>query len=248
MPWLALAILVVVPFTASAQSTVSAGGPTQPAVSVPSVHSANAGTTRRAAIISSLRLLVIEHGFRIAFQEKTRRALAGPFFADYVHSLRVPRTWEDGDPWLVNYVGHPIHGAAAGRTWLMHHPDHDAEIGLSKRYWTSRAHAAEWATFYSLQFEFGPLSEAALGNIGLSPRTTGWVDHVVTPIGAFGMIVAEDALDRYLVQLIERKVRNPVARAVVRTALNPSRSLANVTAGRTPWFRTRGPLRADFQP
>ena len=37
---------------------------------------------------------------------------------------------------------------------------------------------------YSLQFEFGPFSEAAIGNLGLRTDTSGWVDHVVTPAGA----------------------------------------------------------------
>ena len=53
---------------------------------------------------------------------------------------------------------------------------------------------------YSLQFEIGPLSEASIGNVGMRPETTGWVDHVITPMGAFGLIVVEDALDRYAVK------------------------------------------------
>lgn len=57
-----------------------------------------------------------------------------------------------------------------------------------------------WSAAYSLQFEIGPLSEASIGNVGMRPETTGWVDDVVTPLGAFGLIVAEDALDRYFVQ------------------------------------------------
>ena len=196
-----------------------------------------------AAVASSLRLLVLEHAGRIVFQERTRRELKGPFFRDYARSLRLPTTWKDGDTWLVNYIGHPIHGAAAGRTWLEHHPGPDLEIGLSGAYWSSRARAAAWAALYSVQFEFGPLSEASIGNIGLRPGRTGWVDHVVTPVGAFGMIVAEDALDRCVVQWVERKVGNRALRASARILLNPSRSLANIVDGRTPWFRARGPLR-----
>lgn len=45
-----------------------------------------------------------------------------------------------------------------------------------------------------VQFEFGPFSEASIGNVGLRPNTTGWVDHVVTPAGALGIMIAEDAL------------------------------------------------------
>ena len=150
----------------------------------------------------SLKLLLIEHSIRIAGQEKTRRELDGPFWDDYRRSIRVPQKWEDSDAWWVNYIGHPIHGAAAGYIWLDHDSNAPVEIGLSRRYWATRAQSTAWIAAYSLQFEFGPLSEASIGNVGMQAETTGWVDHVVTPVGAFGLIVAEDALDRFLVKWI----------------------------------------------
>ena len=69
------------------------------------------------ALADSFRLLGIEHGLRIAFQEKTRRELGGSFARDYARSVHIPVDWEDDDSWFVNYVGHPIHGAAAGYLW-----------------------------------------------------------------------------------------------------------------------------------
>jgi hypothetical protein len=90
---------------------------------------------------------------------------------------------------------------------------------------------------YSLQFEIGPLSEASIGNVGMRPETTGWVDHVVTPVGAMALIVAGDALDRYFVTWVERRVRNRFARAVLRMTFNPSRTLANLSQNREPWRR-----------
>jgi hypothetical protein len=66
-------------------------------------------------LLDSLRLLVVEHSVRVALQPKTRSGLEGPFWRDYPRSVRVPRSWEDADIWLVNYIGHPLHGAAAGR-------------------------------------------------------------------------------------------------------------------------------------
>jgi hypothetical protein len=206
-------------------------------------HSQGSNSSLKGAIEASLRLLLMEHAGRVAFQPKTRRELVGPFFDDYKRSVRMPHTWNDGDGWFVNYLGHPIHGAASGRTWLAHRPEHDLDLSLSSGYWASRARAARWAALYSLQFEFGLLSEASIGNVGLRPNTTGWVDHVVTPTGAFAIIVAEDALDKYLVQVVERRTDNRVLRAAARVALNPSRALANIADGRTPWFRTRGPLK-----
>ena len=186
-----------------------------------------------------LRLLAIEHGIRVAFQHKTRAELAGPFFKDYLRSTKMRDTWGDGDGRAVNYVGHPIHGAASGYIWLDHEDGaHDPDIGWSREYWASRSRAFAWSTGYSLQFEFGPLSEASIGNVGLRPNTTGWVDHVVTPIGALGFIVAEDALDRYFIRWFESKTNNRVWRASIRMLVNPSRTLSNTAQGRTPWFRT----------
>jgi len=200
------------------------------------------GTDILGVIGDSLRLLMIEHGTRVAFQEKTRKELGGPFWSDYKKSVRVPGQWNDTDAWWVNYIGHPIHGAAAGYIWLDHEPNAPVDISLSRRYWTSRSRAMAWAAAYSLQFEVGPLSEASIGNVGMKPETTGWVDHVVTPAGALGWIVAEDALDRFVVRWLERRIRNEALRASLRLALNPGRALSNSSSGRVPWFREDRPL------
>ena len=185
----------------------------------------------------SIKLLLIEHSIRIAAQEKTREQLGGPFWSDYRSSLRVPRQWEDSDAWWVNYIGHPIHGASAGYIWLDHDSGAPAEISLSRHYWATRGQAALWTAAYSLQFEFGPLSEASIGNVGMRPETTGWVDHVVTPVGAFGLIVAEDALDRFFVKWVEARTSNRVARASLRLLFNPARTLSNAVGGKLPWYR-----------
>jgi len=195
------------------------------------------------AFADSLKLLLIEHGTRVAFQEKTRRELSGPFWADYRRSVRLPRQWDDTDAWWVNYIGHPIHGAAAGYIWLDHDPKASPTFSRTDAYWSSRARAMAWAAGYSLQFELGIFSEASIGNVGMRPETTGWVDHVVTPLGAFGLIVAEDALDRYAVIWLEERVRHPFARAVIRLAMNPGRTLSNTASGRAPWSRDGRPLR-----
>lgn len=190
----------------------------------------------------SFKLLMIEHAFRISFQEKTRRELKGNFWTDYRRSVRMPGQWEDTDAWWVNYIGHPVHGAAAGYIWLDHEPHPPVEISLKPGYWFSRARATAWAAAYSLQFEIGPLSEASIGNVGMRPETTGWVDHVVTPVGAFGLIVAEDALDRFFVKWVEARVHNRVVRAALRLAMNPGRTLSNSATGRAPWTRDGRPL------
>jgi hypothetical protein len=194
-------------------------------------------------LTGSLRLLAIEHFVRVTFHEKTQRDLGGPFLADYIRSLRRPDGWGDGDGWGVNYVGHPIHGAAAAYVWLGSRSEDEVAGSFSKAYLASRARAAAFAAVYSLQFELGPLSEASIGNVGMHPNTTGWVDHVVTPAGAFGLMVAEDWLDRAVVTRIESRIRNPVVRILTRMAFNPSRSFALVAQGEMPWERRRRRLR-----
>jgi hypothetical protein len=102
---------------------------------------------------------------------------------------------------------------------------------------TSGPPAIEPATFrldpctdgevYSLQYECGPSSEASIGNVGLRPNTTGWVDHVVTPAGALGTMVAEDPRDRYLVVRIESWAGHRAVRAIAWMVLDPGRTLSN---------------------
>jgi hypothetical protein len=194
------------------------------------------------ALLDSFKQLAWEHGIRAAFQQKTRDELGGSFWRDYARSIRMPRQWEDGDSWLVNYIGHPIHGASAGYSWIDHGPEASREIGLSRGYWMGRARTLAWTAAYSLQFEFGPFSEASIGNVGLQPETTGWVDHVVTPVGAFGLIVAEDALDRYFVKWAERRTGNRFFRASLRLIFNPARTMSNTLRARAPWHRPGRPL------
>ena len=229
---LAVAAMLSSPAPSSAQD----GTHEEPSTVSRSSSDASARSDWKGALSGSIRLLFIEHTTRILFQEKTRRELGGPFFPDYARSLHVPDTWGDGNHWAVNYIGHPIHGAAAGYIWLDHEPgSHDPSLGFSKAYWASRARASAWAAAYSLQFEVGPLSEASIGNVGMHPGTTGWVDHVMTPLGAFGFMVAEDLIQRHVVTRIESWTDNRVVRAVSRTFLTPSRTLSYAAQGRMPW-------------
>ena len=83
----------------------------------------------------------------------------------------------------------------------------------------------------------------------MRPDTSGWVDHVVTPAGAFAFMVAEDALDHYFVEWVERRVGNRVVRGILRVVFHPSRTFANVVQNRAPWHRPdrRLTLKCRFQ-
>lgn len=69
------------------------------------------------------------------------------------------------------------------------------------------------------------------------------MDHIVTPAGAFGFVVAEDALDRYFITKVESWTTNRLFRAIVRVVLNPSRAMSNLAQGQSLWFRPGRPLR-----
>jgi hypothetical protein len=114
-------------------------------------------------------------------------------------------------------------------------PAHEA--GFSGGYWSSRLRASAWITAYRLQFELGAVSEASIGNVGKNPKTTGWVDHVITPVGGLGVMVTEDALDRHVIARLERRIQNKIVPRVIRIVLNPSRALANAAGARPPWYR-----------
>jgi len=178
------------------------------------------------------------HGFRIATEPGTRAELKGPFFGDYFQALGNLHGWSDGDESYVNYLAHPMEGAVAGFMFVQNDRKYrKVEYAANANYWRSRLRAAAFAWVYSEQFEIGLASEASLGNIQSYYPAYGFVDHVVTPVIGLGWMVAEDALDRYVVKAIESRVSNPWVRILARSWLNPARSYANFMAFRRPWER-----------
>ena len=186
--------------------------------------------------------LGVQHGFRLATEAGTREAIKGPFFTDWGRSVGNMHGWSDGDPFYVNYVGHPMQGAVAGYIWT--HNDRDylgAEFGRNSYYWMSRLRATAFSWAYSALFEIGPVSEATIGNVQSVYPQVGFVDHVVTPILGMGWMVAEDALDKYLIKYIEARVESPAVRLLTRGVLNPARSWANLMRLKVPWARDDRP-------
>ncbi len=199
---------------------------------------------RQAALFNSL-----QHILRFATEDGTRKEIKGPFFRDWFQSVRNLRGWRDGDPFLVNYIGHPIMGAASGYIQIQNDPrGRYLEFEPTRKtYWKSRLKAMVWSAAYSTQFELGPISEASLGNVGREPRRDGkspmaYVDLVITPTVGTLWLMGEDALDKYIIQPFERRVRNQFWRGIVRSFLNPGRSIANAMRFKGPWHRDRRPL------
>lgn len=182
--------------------------------------------------------LGIENGFRYATEPATRHPQM-PFFKGYVDSVTNLHGWKDGNPFLDNYIGHPMQGAVSGYIWAQNDPKFwNVEFGRNPSYWKSRLRAALFSWAYSTQIEIGPFSEASIGNIQAKRPEQGLVDHVVTPVVGTAWMIGEDVLDRYVIRRLERRTTNRVYRVLARGGLNPTRSFANVIGGKWPWART----------
>ncbi len=122
-----------------------------------------------------------------------------------------------------------MQGAVAGRIWRLHDPRYNkAEFGRSRSYWKGKLRAAAFAWAFSEQFEIGLASEASIGHIHRDFPQQGFVDHVITPTIGLSWMIAEDALDRYLVRPIEDRTANPWIRLLARGFLSPARSFGNL--------------------
>lgn len=203
----------------------------------------NAGFQWGSALRQSALFMGIQHAFRLATEEGSRADLKGPFIKDYFTTVTKLRGWDDGDPFIVNYIGHPMMGSVTGYIQIQNDPRGiGQELSLTKSYWKSRLKAFGWSFAYSTQFELGPVSEASLGNVGIRPyggrkHPMAYVDIAVTPVVGTAWLVGEDALDKYLIRQLDRKVDNRMLRALLRSFLNPTRSMANVLRGKYPWDR-----------
>lgn len=197
----------------------------------------------KPAFAQAMRFLWIEHTFRFLTEPGTRAELRGPFFKDWINSVRSTRGWRDGDPFLVNYIGHPMQGSVTNYIFVHNDPRSlKLEAGFNKAYFKSRLKAMLFSTLYSTQFELGPLGEASLGNVGLKPsersrHPSALVDLIVTPTLGTVWMMGEDVLDRVVVKRLEDHVTNRFVRLMVRGVLNPSKSFANILRGRYPWHR-----------
>lgn len=214
----------------------------------------------RPALVQSVEFLLFEHAFRLADDPYLRYLLFHkPFWHDWLVSADQfdMSRWGDGDDFLVNYIGHPMQGGVTGNIYVQNDPRARAlKFGRSKQYWQSRMKAMAFSAAYSAYFEIGPvLSEVAIGNEGgytytpgcghyvcdrpgYKPPTnnTGWVDFIVTPTMGTGLMILEDAIE---LKIVDRIVKDDprFGFKVLRSALAPTHSMANMLAGRMPWFR-----------
>lgn len=215
-------------------------------------------------IVQSFFFNAFENAWRMASDDQIRYLVARkPFWHDYIgsiHQFNMGR-WNDGDDFLVNYIGHPLQGSVSSYIEIQNDPTgRQQEISATRDYWMSRFKGFLWATAFSTHSEISPLGEAGIGNEGgwtypinchrpcsrWNPKTmkytnnTGWVDFIITPTVGFLWVLAEDTLDRYISDRVQGDRRTAPFPLILRGALNPSRTMANAMRLKAPWYR-------DFQ-
>ena len=154
--------------------------------------------------------------------------------------------WSDGNPFLDDYIAHPMMGSITDYMWLQNDPKGmTVDFGNNRVYWRSRLRAMLFSTAYSMEWKFGPFGEAGIGHNGdhttdivngIKQNDTGDVELVTTPIGGLGWNIAEDVMDKYVVQKLEARPRGTMALLFI-SFLTPSRATANIFRFRPPWYR-----------
>ena len=192
----------------------------------------------RSAVLQSIMIQGVQHAYAIAVQERMRRELKGPWFKDWFKSVRGLHGWDDGNKFFTNYVAHPWQGAMTGFIFVQNHDRlKKQKFAESKTYWVDRLKAMAWSAAWSTQWEIGPFSQAAIGNVGLK-KGMAYVDLVMTPTAGTGWMVLEEAIDRYVVRHVEERT-NFFVKIFLRTLLNPMRGVANALRFKPPWYRDR---------
>jgi hypothetical protein len=180
----------------------------------------------------------------------------GAWWNRYVNSVEGWRwdVWSDNNPFLDDYVGHPMMGSITDYLWIQNDPKSmTLEQSNTWPYWRRMLRAGAFSTFYSFEWKLGPLGEAAIGHNGdhyfsdanntVYTNETGWVELVTTPGGGMLWTIAEDALDKHVVRRLEAKSRNPLALTMYQF-LTPSRATANILRFRPPWYRDSRTVKA----
>jgi hypothetical protein len=215
----------------------------------------------RRALLESFTFLSIEQAYVVhddfRYVVRENGIPFNHYWRDYKQSLNtwIHSGWDDGDPSLYSYVGHPIQGALTEYIQIQNDPQgRELEFSNTKAYWWSRSKAFLWNSAYSTQWNIGLLSELTVEKYGTQARTpwnhngtwpcyrdcvsgVGQVDLVVTPIGGTAWLLGEDLLDKKVVRRLEGATQNHFLIDLTRCTLNPIRGGANILHGKQPWYR-----------
>jgi hypothetical protein len=234
-----------------------ARAPSRAATAAPDLH-----YHWRGLLLQTIEFNVIENSWRLASDSGMRDQISHkPYWHDYVTSLKQwnMRRWNDGDDFLVNYVGHPMQGAVSSFIEIQNSPVDSRIRWGGEGYAKSRFKGFLWAIVFSTYEKVGPTGESGVGNNGgftygtkcfelcrpgvnFLPgdhytNNTGWVDFIITPTVGMLWVFAEDFLDKDVSSRIPNSGRTHNASRIVHGALNPSRTFANFLRWRNPWYR-----------
>jgi hypothetical protein len=200
--------------------------------------------------------LMMEQTVRIAKEPKTRDALSGPFFHDWIHTVSVFQfgRWNDDDKFITSNLGHPAQGAIVAAIFWQN--DDNVRFSYqdfhSKAYRKALLHTFLFVTFDAVQWKLGPVSEASIGNVGLpakwwdrnckqlnipcEPRS-GMNDLVLNETGGMLMTIGFQWLDKHVQRRLEERFPHRSFIDATRIIGNPPQSIANIIRFRRPWLR-----------
>ena len=180
----------------------------------------------------------------------------GDWFDRWINSAAGWRwnVWSDDNPFLDDYVGHPMMGAITDDLWIQNDPK---SMTLTQSntwpYWRRMLRATAYTTAVHFEWKLGPLGEAGIGHTGdhtqdvanhVESNGTGDVELVTTPVVGGLWVMAEDTLDKHVITRLEDKSHNPFA-LLGEQFLNPARATANILRFRPPWYRDTHIVKAD---
>src|ERR1700683_5463869 len=171
----------------------------------------------RPALLEQTEYLTIEQTWNLTTNYWVRYyTFHGNWWHDYVESVQGFKfsRWNDANPIIDDYVGHPMMGAITMDIFIQNYPrGRSIEFENTKRYWHSRLWALLWSTVYSTQWKLGPISEASIGNTGRQDlydkdahkltNGTGTVGLVVTPLGGWAWALGEGFMDAHVIRHVE---------------------------------------------
>src|SRR5262245_11872059 len=97
------------------------------------------------------RFLAIEHIYRLFTEPATRSGGIG-WRSGYRQAVSSLHGWSDGDPLLVNYVGHPMQGAISAYIWQQNDNRYRAvRFGSDPDYWKAKLRATAFSVVHSEQ-------------------------------------------------------------------------------------------------
>jgi hypothetical protein len=164
-------------------------------------------------------------------EPKTRYEVThSSYYGGYVAALKGYFTtggrWNDGDPFLINDIAHPLTGSITSHVY-MNHDRRCSAVGFGDPgYWSCLRRATIYAVIASVNWEWNPiLSESALGHVGKFHTYAngryrgegGWTDFVMTPFGGLGISLMGDIARAKLWPTLDRHLSGNIAARILKT-------------------------------